>query len=169
LLYCVRTNSDVIFESELEQLGSRLKNFRYHLLLSQAHAEWSGPRGHVSREFIQSAVKDVAAPDFFLCGPPAFMDLSRAILIEMGVRPERIMQESFGGSVPRSAPPVSAPAGTDGAITFARSGKTCTLRSGQTAIAGGRGAWSGHTFILPAGSVWNLQNETIGRNCAHGR
>jgi Na+-transporting NADH:ubiquinone oxidoreductase subunit NqrF len=134
LLYCVRTNSDVIFESELEQLGSRLKNFRYHLLLSQPHAEWSGPRGHVSREFIQSAVKDVAAPDFFLCGPPAFMDLSRAILIEMGVKPERIMQESFGGSVPRSAPPVSAPAGTDGAITFARSGKTCTLRSGQTLL-----------------------------------
>ena len=28
LLYCVRTSSDIIFESELEQLRSRLKNFR---------------------------------------------------------------------------------------------------------------------------------------------
>jgi ferredoxin-NADP reductase len=134
LLYCVRTNSDVIFEKELEQLGSRLKNFRYHVLLSQPHAEWSGPRGHVSREFIQGAVKDVAAPDFFLCGPPAFMALSRAILIEMGVKPERIMQESFGGSAPKSVPPASAAAETDVVVAFARSGKTCTLRSGQTLL-----------------------------------
>ena len=134
LLYCVRTNLDIIFESELELLGSRLKNFRFRVLLSEPHAEWSGPRGHISREFIQSTVEDVAAPDFFLCGPPAFMALSRAILIEMGVKPERIMQESFGGSAPRSAPPISAKAGTAGAITFARSGKTGTLRSGQTLL-----------------------------------
>jgi ferredoxin-NADP reductase len=45
LLYCVRTSSDIIFELELEQLRSRLKNFQYHVLLSQPHAEWSGPRG----------------------------------------------------------------------------------------------------------------------------
>ncbi len=134
LLYCVRTNSDVIFESELEQLGSRLKNFRYHVLLSQPHAEWSGPRGHVSREFIQDTVKDVATPDFFLCGPPAFMDLSRAMLIEMGVKPERIMQESFGGSAPKSALPTSAAAETDVVVAFVRSGKTCTLRRGQTLL-----------------------------------
>jgi uncharacterized protein len=54
LLYCVRTDKDIIFESELAQLRSRLKTFEYHVLLSQPHAEWSGPRGHVSREFIEN-------------------------------------------------------------------------------------------------------------------
>src|SRR5579863_2247137 len=34
LLYCVRTGSDIMFESELEKLRSGLKNFRYHVLLS---------------------------------------------------------------------------------------------------------------------------------------
>jgi ferredoxin-NADP reductase len=133
LLYCVRTNRDIIFESELEQLQSRLGNFQYHVALSQPHAQWLGLRGHVSREFIESTVKDLAALDFFLCGPPPFMDASRSILIGLGVKPERIMQESFGAPAPRSVliPPPSGP-GT--VVEFVRSGKKCTLRSGQSLL-----------------------------------
>ena len=99
LLYCVRTRSDIIFENELEQLRSRLKNFQYRVLLSQPHAEWSGPRGRINREFIEAAVKDVMSSDFFLCGPSSFMDASRTILTDLGVKPERIKQESFGSAI----------------------------------------------------------------------
>jgi ferredoxin len=123
----------------LEQLRSRLQNFEYHVLLSQPHAEWSGPRGHVSREFIENTVKDIALRDFFLCGPPPFMDASRTILIGLGVKPERILQESFGVSAPKNAraetaQPVSAAAGTEVVVEFARSGKTYAVRSGQTLL-----------------------------------
>jgi ferredoxin-NADP reductase len=134
LLYCVRTNKDIIFESELAQLRSRLKTFEYHVLLSQPHAEWSGPRGHVSRELIENTVSDIELPHFFLCGPPRFMDASRAILIGLGVKPERIMQESFGSSALRSAQPVSAAAETGVVIEFVRSGQTYSVRSGQTLL-----------------------------------
>ena len=134
LLYCVRTGGDILFESELEQLRSRLKHFQYHVLLSQPHAEWSGPRGHVSREFIGDTVKDLASPNFFLCGPPPFMDASRCILAGLGVKPERIRQESFGSAVPKSAQPDSAAAETGVVVEFVRTGKTCTVRSGQTVL-----------------------------------
>jgi ferredoxin-NADP reductase len=130
LLYCVRTGNDVIFASELEQLRSRLKNFSFHVLLSQPHAEWSGPRGHISREFIESTVDDIASPDFFLCGPPPFMDAGRSILASMGVKPERIRQESFGSTISnevQQAPAVQ----TDAVVEFVRSGKTCRVRSDQ--------------------------------------
>ncbi|MGA2594899.1 MAG: photosystem P840 reaction-center cytochrome c-551, partial [Bryobacteraceae bacterium] len=130
LLYCVRTSSDIIFESELEQLRSRIKNFRYHVLLSQPHPEWSGPRGHVSREFIENTVRNIELQHFFLCGPPPFMDASRAILIGLRVKPERIMQESFGSSIPRGAQPVSAAAETGVSIEFVRSGQTYSVRNG---------------------------------------
>jgi ferredoxin-NADP reductase len=135
LLYCVRTNKDIIFESELAQLRSRLKNFEYHVLLSQPHAEWSGPRGHVSREFIENTVSDIELPHFFLCGPPRFMDASRAILIGLGVKPERIMQESFGSSAFRSAQPVSA-AAEDGCGDRVRS-----IRARHTPSAAARPCW----------------------------
>ena len=134
LLYFVRTISDIIFESELEHLRSRLKNFRYDVMLSQPHAEWLGPRGHVSREFIVTMVQDLASPEFFLCGPPPFMDASRTILTGLGVKPERIKQESFGGTAPKSVQPVSVAPETDVTIEFARSGKTCAVRSGQTVL-----------------------------------
>ena len=101
LLYCVRTSNDIIFESELEQLRSRMRNFQYHVLLSQPPADWSGPRGHISREFIEDRVRDLESPGFFICGPPPFMDSSRAILTGLGVKPERIRTERFGGTAPK--------------------------------------------------------------------
>jgi ferredoxin-NADP reductase len=134
LLYCVRTGNDIIFRSELEELRARLKNFKYHILLSQPHMDWSGPRGHVSREFIDATVNDLASPDFFLCGPPPFMEASRAILTGLGVKPERIRQESFGSTVPKSAKPDEPMPETGVVVEFARSGKTCTIRSGQTLL-----------------------------------
>jgi Na+-transporting NADH:ubiquinone oxidoreductase subunit NqrF len=132
LLYCVRTANDVIFHRELEELRARLKNFQYHVLFSQPDREWRGPRGHISREFIENNVKEIALPDFFLCGPPPFMEASRAILIDLGVRPERIRQESFGSSAAKSTVPAAAEAYAT--VEFARSGKTCALTSGQTLL-----------------------------------
>ena len=133
LLYCVRTSRDIMFERELEQLRFRLKNFQYHVQLSQPQAEWSGPRGHVGREFIEDTVKDLASPEFFLCGPPSFMEASRTILTGLGVSPERIRQESFGNTGPKS-PQQGVVAQTGAVAEFVRSGKTCMVRTGQTLL-----------------------------------
>src|SRR5205814_3359657 len=89
---------------------------------------------HVSREFMEHTLKELALQDFFLCGPPPFMESCRAILVGLGVRPERIMQESFGNSAPKKSPLVSAAAEPHVVVEFVRSGKTCALRSGQTLL-----------------------------------
>jgi ferredoxin-NADP reductase len=91
LLYCVRTGRDIIFGDELEELHSRLKSFRYHVTLSRPHSGWAGLSGHVSRELIESTVRELPAQHFFICGPPTFMDASCGILLGLGVTPERIM------------------------------------------------------------------------------
>jgi ferredoxin-NADP reductase len=134
LLYCVRTSGDIMFKSELEHLGSRLKNFQCHVLLSQPHAEWSGPRGHISRALIEDAVKDLLSAHFLLCGPSSFMDASRSILTTIGVKAERIKQESFGSAVPNNAQAYTLASEEGGVVEFRRSGKTCTVRSGQTLL-----------------------------------
>jgi ferredoxin-NADP reductase/mono/diheme cytochrome c family protein len=134
LLYCVRTSNDIIFQKELEELRARLKNFHYHLLLSHPHAEWPGRRGYVNREFVEGTVKEIALRDFFLCGPPPFMEASRGILIDLGVKPDRIRQESFGSSSSKTSapPPVEAEPGV--LVEFVRSGKTFTVSGGQTLL-----------------------------------
>jgi len=134
LLYCVRSSDDIIFESELKQLSSRMKNFQYHVLLSQPHAAWTGPRGHISREFVKDTLEDLKSSDFFLCGPPPFMDASRAILIDLGVQQARIMQESFGSAVPKTAAANMVASQEGVSVEFGRSNKTCTIRTGQTLL-----------------------------------
>jgi len=136
LLYCVRTRSDIIFHRELEELKTRLNNFRYHLLLSQPDAEWTGPRGHVSREFVEDRIKHHEAPVFFLCGPPPFMEACHGVLTGMDVKPERIKQESFGSPVPKriKSDPDPAEPQPGVVVEFARSGKRCTVRRGQSLL-----------------------------------
>ena len=133
LVYCVRTGTDVMFASELEELQSRLKNFRRHVTLSRPHSDWRGLRGHVSQELIERTVRDLPAQHFFICGPPSFMETSRGILLALGVTPDRIMQESFGAPPsPNASSPAPSEAGA--VIQFVRTGKACTVRSGQTLL-----------------------------------
>lgn len=67
--------------------------------------------------------------------PPAGIDINlagRTVLTGLGVNPERIRQESFGNTVPKS-PQQGFAAQTD-LVEFVRSGKTCMVRSGQTLL-----------------------------------
>jgi ferredoxin-NADP reductase len=132
LLYAVRTERDIIFEIELAELKARLKNFGYYVVLSQPPVGWAGPHGRINGRIVKDLVKEPGSSDFFLCGPGPFMDAARKIIIGLGVEPGRITQESFGG------PPVgqhtSAAVETISQVEFARSGKVCSIKQGQTLL-----------------------------------
>jgi ferredoxin len=61
------------------------------------------------------------------------MDASRAILISLGVKPDRIMQESFGAPAPARISTPATPE-TGAVVEFVRSAKTGTVRRGQTLL-----------------------------------
>lgn len=134
LLYCVRTVHDIIFRKELEDLEARIDGFRYHVLLSQPDPAWTGWSGHISPKFIANMIQDVQEQDFFLCGPPPFMQATRDILAGIGVKPERMNQESFGATV---RPPIEQKTPIDGTghvVEFVRSRRSCTIRQGQSLL-----------------------------------
>jgi ferredoxin-NADP reductase len=133
LVYCVRNFQNIIFRDELNDLEARLRNFQFHLLLSQADDSWQGARGRITREFIRKAVPELKGQVFFLCGPPPFMAAARGILSELGVEPGAIRQETFGGS---GAETQALPRSTEGRfmVEFARSGKTGAVLEGQTLL-----------------------------------
>lgn len=71
--------------------------------------------------------------EFFLCGPPGFMQALYDGLRELGVRDQRIQAEAFGpASLKRrpddaaiaTAPPPSQPPATEATVSFLRSGDT---------------------------------------------
>jgi ferredoxin-NADP reductase len=134
LLYCVRTARDIIFHHELGELQGRIKNFRYEVLLSQPDPEWTGARGHINREFICSVIPELKGRVFFLCGPPPFMEAARRLLVDLGVEPERIRQETFGGTNTELKLPQGRASETQFLVEFARSGKVCPTIEGQTLL-----------------------------------
>ncbi len=99
LIYCVRSREDTFFQNELAGLQGRMSNFRYALVLSRPSSDWSGWKGRLRREILEAEVEKPLDSTFFLCGPPAFMELSRSLLKDMGVESTKILQESFGGTV----------------------------------------------------------------------
>ena len=134
LLYCVRTENDIIFQKELQDLQGRARHFRYHVLLSKPSHEWTGNRGHLDYNFIHKSVPNLKDELFFLCGPPTFMDTAREILLELGVQAERIRREVFGGV--SGASKAFAQTATESAFTveFAKSRKSCSVIEGQTLL-----------------------------------
>jgi ferredoxin-NADP reductase len=130
LFYSVRTERDVIFESELELLDARLPNFVRIVVPTRPD---NGESRHLSRELITWELDEINRHTFFLCGPEAFMDHVRGILSELGVDPSRILQEKFGGKrfIAQTELETDAPAG---AIEFARSGRTCSFSAGRTLL-----------------------------------
>jgi glycine betaine catabolism B len=133
LFYSVRTQRDIIFEPELERLQERLPNFQQVIVLTRPEAGWTGWTGHLSREFIMQRLGEVRQRTFFLCGPAAFMDHVKGILLSLGIAEKSIIQESFGGKNVSTQPDTEAdPAG--GVIEFTRSGRTCAFPAGGTVL-----------------------------------
>ncbi|HEY6765175.1 MAG TPA: iron-sulfur cluster-binding domain-containing protein [Candidatus Sulfotelmatobacter sp.] len=98
LLYCVRTASDIVFQNELARIERSLPNFKYEVCLSQPEPSWQGHSGRLTGEFVSQYVINLDSSTFFLCGPTGFMDNARWILSTLGVKRDRILQESFGES-----------------------------------------------------------------------
>jgi len=133
LLYCVRTHEDIIFQNELVRLTSSLLNFKYEVCLSRPQPIWKGRRGRLTEEFVSQDVTDLESPTFFLCGPKGFMDSACRILSTLGMRADRILQESFGEGRP-SAKPSSGEARTVERVVFIQSKKVCQTFAGSTLL-----------------------------------
>jgi len=132
LFYSVRTQRDIIFEGELERLKTRLPNFRLVVILTKPDADWSGPVGHLRPEIISSYLDDVSSHTFFLCGPPGYMSHAMDLIRSLGVGPERILQERFGGKKGEAS--VSADAQPQGLAEFEQSNTIVAFFEGQSLL-----------------------------------
>jgi ferredoxin-NADP reductase/DMSO/TMAO reductase YedYZ heme-binding membrane subunit len=147
LIFGVKEQGDVIFRDELEYLERRFPNLRVTVTLSRADgASWRGERGRISRELLSRVVDRIRERRVHICGPAEMMDSTVAILKELGVPDGQIHLESFvrptrvetngSGNVDGLMAEVEASEHVDGepSVTFARSGKTKPMDSGQTIL-----------------------------------
>jgi Na+-transporting NADH:ubiquinone oxidoreductase subunit F len=100
--YGARSKREMFYVEEFDKLAEDFDNFEWHVALSDALPEdkWDGPTG-----FIHQVVKDLYlskhdAPEdieYYLCGPPMMNSAVLQMLDDMGVEPEMIRLDDFGG------------------------------------------------------------------------
>jgi ferredoxin-NADP reductase/MOSC domain-containing protein YiiM/ferredoxin len=136
--YGARSGREHPFAAEVKELLARLPNSRSLVAYSRPEeADLPGRDYDVSGHLSLSLLREATVPqpaDFYLCGPPAFLDSFTADLKSWDVPPGRIHSEAFGpGSslTPGIANTPSKPphlpdgdAGTGPNVTFTRSGLT---------------------------------------------
>jgi predicted ferric reductase len=97
LLYSNRTEDDIVFRKELEEMSSvSLPGLRVVHVLSRAGESWSGERGRIDADFVKQHIGGSAGDKtFYVCGPPPMMAGLIAGIIKLGVPPSRVRSERF--------------------------------------------------------------------------
>jgi ferredoxin-NADP reductase len=127
LLCGVRDHREHIMRVHLETIARAHPNVHLHTFYSRPIRAIDGPGIHVGRIDLGTLQRLISsqAYDFYVCGPPAMMDLVTRGLETWGVPADRVHMEAFGPATIKQAvrgPVVQPDCGID--VTFARSGVT---------------------------------------------
>ncbi len=100
--YGGRSLLEVFYRREFEALAAEHPNFDFHLALSQPQPEdnWTGETGYIHQVLCDSYLCRHPAPEdinYYLCGPPMMVDAILEMLDSMGVEPDNIHFDDFGG------------------------------------------------------------------------
>jgi Na+-transporting NADH:ubiquinone oxidoreductase subunit F len=100
--YGARSLKECFYDDEYDQLAADNDNFDWHLALSDPQPEdnWDGLTGFIHNVLYEQYLKDHEAPEdceFYMCGPPMMNMAVIKMLEDMGVEPENIMLDDFGG------------------------------------------------------------------------
>jgi Na+-transporting NADH:ubiquinone oxidoreductase subunit F len=100
--YGARSLREVFYADEFERLAQENPNFSWHLALSEPLPEdnWTGSKGFIHQVLYEEYLKDHPAPEdceYYFCGPPLMNKAIINLLDELGVEPENIRFDDFGG------------------------------------------------------------------------
>lgn len=100
--YGARSWREAFYVEEFDQLAKENDNFDWHLALSDPLPEdnWDGFTGFIHNVLYEQYLKDHDAPEdveFYMCGPPMMNASVIKMLEDLGVEPENIMLDDFGG------------------------------------------------------------------------
>ena len=100
--YGARSLRDMFYVDEFDKLQEDNENFNWHVALSDPLPEddWSGETGFIHQVLLDNYLKSHPAPEdceYYLCGPPMMNKAVIDMLINLGVEPENIMLDDFGG------------------------------------------------------------------------
>ncbi len=100
--YGARSLREAFYMDEYDKLAEENDNFEWHLALSDPQPEdnWEGLTGFIHTVLYENYLKDHEAPEdceYYMCGPPMMNAAVIKMLEDLGVEPENILLDDFGG------------------------------------------------------------------------
>ena len=100
LAYSNRRPEDAAFLDELQELERQ--NQQFHLLatmtdMGKSAREWHGETDFIDADMLQRLVGDLAAPIYYVVGPPAMVEAMQWTLDGAGIAADKIRTEEFYG------------------------------------------------------------------------
>jgi Na+-transporting NADH:ubiquinone oxidoreductase subunit F len=100
--YGARSLRETFYADDFNQIQEENPNFKWQLALSEPMEEdnWSGYTGFIHQVLHDNYLKDHPAPEeieYYLCGPPMMMSACFKMLDSLGVEPENVLFDDFGG------------------------------------------------------------------------
>jgi len=100
--YGARSMREMFFVEDFDELAAANDNFEWNVALSdpQKADNWTGYTGFIHNVLFDNYLKDHPAPEdceFYICGPPVMNAAVIDMLEGLGVEPENILLDDFGG------------------------------------------------------------------------
>jgi len=100
--YGARSMREMFYTQEFDQLATENANFQWHVALSdpQPEDQWQGYTGFIHTVLHEAYLKNHPSPEdceYYLCGPPMMNTAVIRMLTSLGVEPEHILLDDFGG------------------------------------------------------------------------
>jgi ferredoxin-NADP reductase len=100
LAYSNRRPEDSAFLDELQGLERRNQQFRLMATMTdmgKSARTWGGETGFVDAAMLKRFVGDLAAPIFYIVGPPAMVEAMQGMLRAAGIAEGEVRSEEFYG------------------------------------------------------------------------
>ena len=97
LFYGCRTENDLAFRKEFEDLSQKNKNLKLVFTVGQASPQWRGLVGNLTADVIKRELPDFKDNVFFTCGPPPMISAMEKLVESLGLPAEKLKKELFIG------------------------------------------------------------------------
>lgn len=100
--YGARSFREIFYKDHFDKLAEEHENFKWYVALSEPVPEdnWDGLTGFIHQVLYDEYLSKHPAPEdceYYICGPPMMNTAVTKMLEDLGVEPENIMMDDFGG------------------------------------------------------------------------
>jgi len=100
--YGARSLREAFYIDHFDKIAEENENFEWHLALSEPQEadNWEGYKGFIHQIVLDNYLSNHDSPEdveFYMCGPPMMNQACINMLEDLGVEPENIMLDDFGG------------------------------------------------------------------------